>query len=285
MLMGLSEFLIPPSRKTDVIRLRKQLQRHQTPVSDDTLREWEEAVREMYFHIDQALHTRPRMVNTDGHEIELHRLIYEVTSADEAFEKLCGLCVTMTPEELRTDAQRDHSGRIMKVEFPWNRKGHKGDKVFSDTILGQIAIDGTRLIAEVNSARRAVKLRREIDTRLGDSGRFIIDEIQELESLPDNEEAASGADTIMEEHEELMSYPEVQEKVTKALTEFWENWVDTDIPALEGKTPREAVRTADGRESVEALLKDAERLQGRDPFTAQATSKGIQRAREILGLS
>jgi hypothetical protein len=60
--------------------------------------------------------------------------------------------------------------------------------------------------------------------------------------------------------------------------------VDKNIPALGGKSPREAVKTADGRESVEALLKDAERGLGRDAFTAEANRKDTQRVREMLGL-
>ena len=40
----------------------------------------------------------------------------------------------------------------------------------------------------------------------------------------------------------------------------WESWIDEKIPALGGKTPRQAVRDRDGREMVEALLLDAERM-------------------------
>lgn len=31
-------------------------------------------------------------------------------------------------------------------------------------------------------------------------------------------------------------------------------WVDMELPALKGKTPRQAMKTGDGREMVEALL-------------------------------
>jgi hypothetical protein len=45
------------------------------------------------------------------------------------------------------------------------------------------------------------------------------------------------------------------------------------------------VKTADGREAVEALLKDAERKRGQDSFTAKANRKGTQRVREMLGMN
>ena len=36
--------------------------------------------------------------------------------------------------------------------------------------------------------------------------------------------------------------------------------MDEKLPALRGKTPREAARTAAGREKVEALIRDIERM-------------------------
>ena len=61
--------------------------------------------------------------------------------------------------------------------------------------------------------------------------------------------------------------------------------MDQNIPALGGKSPRDAVKTADGREAVEALLQDAVMDRRQDPFTAEANRKGSQRARELLGLN
>ncbi|WP_461393841.1 YecA family protein [Deferrisoma sp.] len=49
--------------------------------------------------------------------------------------------------------------------------------------------------------------------------------------------------------------PEADEAIRRVLREHYEAWPDHPLPALGGKTPREAVRTAKGREQVEALLK------------------------------
>ena len=81
-----------------------------------------------------------------------------------------------------------------------------------------------------------------------------------------------------------MQHPEVQEHMAEMFGRHWESWVDQEIPALGGKSPKDAVKTADGREAVEALLKDAERGRGQDPFTAEVNRKGTQRVREMLGL-
>jgi hypothetical protein len=285
MLIGLSPTLIPPGRKTDVIQLRKRLHRSQANITDDTLREWDTEIRELYFNIDHALHAMPQLRNTDGHPMEFHRLIYEVSSADESFQKLYDLCVTMTPEELCADAKRDDAGRIIQVEIPWDRQEHRKISGMPNTLLGRIVIDGHRLTGEVNSADRAAALRLEIDARLGDDGRFKVDEIQDIDSMMRQSEAGSAKMKTSREHEELMQHPDVQAQVAEMMGKHWDSWVDQEIPALGGKSPRVAVKTADGREAVEALLKDAESDRGKDSFTAQVNRKGTQRVRAMLGLN
>jgi hypothetical protein len=285
MLMGLAPTIIPPGRKPEIIQMRKRLRHDQSDITDETLFEWDTEIRDLYFRIDHALHSMPQLCNTDGHPLEFHRLIYEVRSAAEAFEKLCDLCVTMKPEELDTDAKRDKTGRIIQVEFPWDRMGHKASPGMSNTILGHIVIDGRRLTAEVNSAERAETLRHEIDVRLGGDARFKVDEIQDLDAMMSKSPAGSGGRKQSKEHEEFMQHPEIQEQLAEMICKHWESWVDQNIPALDGKSPRDAVKTADGREAVEALLQDAVMDRRQDPFTAEANRKGSQRARELLGLN
>ena len=285
MLIGLGPTIIPPGRKPDIIQLRKRLRHDQSAITDETLYEWDTEIRDLYFNIDHSLHAMPQLCNTDGHPMEFHRLIYEVTSTDEAFVRLCDLCVTMKPEELCTDAKRDKAGRISRVEFPWDRMGHKASPGMPNTILGHIVIDGHRLTAEVNSAQRAEALRREIDVRFGDGARFKVDEIQDLDSMISKSSAGTAGRKRSKEQEELMQHPEIQEQLAGMICKHWESWVDQNIPALGGKSPRDAVKTADGREAVEALLQDAVMDRRQDPFTAEANRKGSQRARELLGLN
>jgi len=287
MLSGLAPTILPPGHKTDIIQLRKRLRRGQPSITDDTLYDWDMEVRDLFFNIDRALHTTPKMCNTDGHVLEFHRLFYEVSSLEAAFRELCNLCVTMTPEELSADAELDDAGRMVRVEIPWDRHGHKASPGMTNTILGRIVIEGHRLTAEVNSAERAEALRREIDTRLGEIARFKVDEIQDLDAMmrrhaPESTEVA-GSGSL--EQEELMQHPEVRKQMAEMISKHWEGWVDQKIPALGGKSPRKAVKTADGREAVQALLTDAERARGQDPFTLELNREGVQRVREILGLN
>jgi hypothetical protein len=50
--------------------------------------------------------------------------------------------------------------------------------------------------------------------------------------------------------------PEIQrELVQKVMAEHYRTWPDTPLPALGGKTPRQAVETPEGRSQVAELLK------------------------------
>jgi hypothetical protein len=61
----------------------------------------------------------------------------------------------------------------------------------------------------------------------------------------------------------------------------YEEWADDPLPALHGKTPREAMRTADGRAAVEVLLKDFENHESRHQADARYDFGHLRRS---LGL-
>jgi hypothetical protein len=56
----------------------------------------------------------------------------------------------------------------------------------------------------------------------------------------------------------------VEREVTlRFLDTHYRNWLDEKIPALGGKTPREAARNFEGREQLAALLKELENREAR----------------------
>jgi hypothetical protein len=82
----------------------------------------------------------------------------------------------------------------------------------------------------------------------------------------------------------LMADPEVRHHIEQMLRAHWHSWIDTAIPVLGGQTPQRAVRTADGREAVEALLLDAERTAADDPVRAEIERALIADVRRRLKL-
>ena len=63
----------------------------------------------------------------------------------------------------------------------------------------------------------------------------------------------------------LLRQPDVRAKLEQLQRRHYENWPEVALPALDNKTPLEAVRDADGREMVEALIAQFERDSSRMP--------------------
>ncbi len=285
MLIGCGTVLIPPKMKAELIRFRQWLMESDDPITSGTLYDYDIEIRQLYFDIYYALMRPPELQNTDGDPLSFHTIYYEIDSPELVFERLKVLSVVNSEAELRAAADLDESGRMIRAEIPWSRKGQNMTAALDNTILGQLAIDERRLKVAVNSARRAKTIRREIETRLGKHARYITTEIQSpdamLKTIRDREDEMPepGPD-----QDELLQIPEVREQIEKTLFAHWEKWVDAKIPALGHKTPRQAVKDPDGRESVEALLLDAKRHMDANEQMRAAGTAAIAEARRRLGL-
>ncbi|MGC8494735.1 MAG: antitoxin Xre/MbcA/ParS toxin-binding domain-containing protein [Syntrophobacteraceae bacterium] len=284
MIMGFSPYVIPPGHKPMIIEFRGRMKGEAQRISDDVLSDWEFEIREFFLIIDRILFAGPKLCNTDGDPLEFHKIVFDIDSADDAFEKLVFLCVTTKASVLRKDAEKDADGHIRRAEITWDRKGHKAAPELSSTILGHIIIDGGRLTAEVNSARRAETIRKKIEAKLGAGARFRVDEISNLDKMMNDEKLMARAAERSAEHDALMQIPELRRHMAEMIRKHWENWVDMKLPALGGKTPRQAVLTGDGIEAVEALLVQAERTGERDPGMGEMNREGTRLVRALLGL-
>jgi hypothetical protein len=183
MLIGCGTVLIPPKMKPELIRFRQWLLESNDPITSDTLYDYDIEIRQLYLDIYYALMRPPELQNTDGDPLNFHTIYYEIDSPELAFERLKVLSIINSETELRGAAELDESGRIIRAEIPWSRQGHNKNAALDNTLLGQLAIDDQRLKVEVNSARRAETIRREIETRLGKHARYIITEIQSPDAM------------------------------------------------------------------------------------------------------
>jgi len=245
-------------------------------LTDKDLYEWGLELRKFYLDVDQRLHQPPQLANTDGDPMEYHELRYEIDSAEDAFDRLASLCVSDTKSALRESAVIDPRGQIETVEFSWDRKGFKGQPGLKNTLLGRIRIAGRQMTIAVNSARRAGEIRRLVVHRLGKRARFMLDAIQDIASIAAAHSAPDAPPAGGPSPEELMNHPEVQAQLRSLIARHWESWPDEKLPALGGRTPRKAVRTADGREAVLALLADFERAPTGDGNIAALNRDGIR---------
>jgi hypothetical protein len=208
---------------------------------------------------------------------------FEIDSPQAAFDALHSLCCEHSRQELLSWAELDGDGWIHSVQVPWSREKGGENPLGEVTVLGNIHIEGTVLTAEVNSLPREERLRREIESRLGSGARYQGTEISTQEEMLQQMRESPARDSGQEAEWDPMSSPEVREAVAEKIRAHWREWIDTQIPALGGITPREAVRDPDGRESVEALLSQGE---GSSPGNGlhEAQKEGIRLVRRELGI-
>jgi len=277
---------IPPIYKIELIDFRKKLLRGKARFTASALCEWDIELIDLYLGImDRVLHPQiPELHNTDGDPLEMHHLVFDIDSPEKALDALKSLDSGRSEEEIIAATERTARGKFKSVQLNWTKPGNQMHESWSTTVVGHIEIKGPRLVAEVNSARRAQEFKALVEERLGGEARLRADRIQSVDKMLAERNRAGPEDSVREaESDALAQHPEVQARVQQMMAEHFERWVTEKIPALNGQTPLEAVRNPDGREKVMALVIEAERGARRmkppvDPVT-------LRRVRERLGLT
>lgn len=258
-MLGAAPFVVPPRWHTRIIDWRQRLFPGRLMTRED-LADFDCEIRDLYFDIGAELlnPTLPQLHNTDGDPIVLTTLTYELRSTVAwAFEKLAPLAV-VHGEDHYDEVTQDASGEVTSATLSWVKAGNRREKHWDNTVLGTLRLEAGRLTAEVNSARRADRLKREIATRLGQTASLIdTSVIDPSEAL--NERARQLA--AGEREDEPLPEPpaELQAIHEEMVRQHWADWLDTRVPALGNKTPRQAAQTRVGRERLEALLAEFDR--------------------------
>lgn len=256
-----SAFFFPPIARIEIDGACRRLVRRRKRATFP-LREYDLEMLEIYHvmakrTLNPAL---PAMHNTDGDPISMRRVVFDIESAERAFEALRHL-EPADEGELAQTQRRDGDGRLVEGQLHWVEPSKTGRGGMSNTILGTLTISGSRLIAEVNSEARERRLREIVEVALGAAARHRATEIQSIEKMLD--EARSKGPTTPSaqqmEDERLMEVPEVKALMAEHMSRHYEGWVEERLPALGNRTPLQAVRTPEGRKAVEALVRQIER--------------------------
>lgn len=255
-------FFIPPIKKFTILELRKELCALEDPPSHDLLGKYEHEMLAIYQLIYERLFNppMPSLRNTDGDAMIFQKLVYDIQSPQAAFTALKQLCIDSTEDELLQEAEFDAAGELLRIEFPWLKKGNAKNKSWDNTILGNIKIKEHQLTVEVNSDKRAQQFQKLIKKLLPGAHykTSVIESPQAMLAQMQGEGESAQSKQRWEDQEELNNRPEVQEKIAEFMRAHYRKWPAEKLPALNGKTPLQAVKTKDGREMVEALLRDFE---------------------------
>jgi hypothetical protein len=146
-----------------------------------------------------------------------------------------------------------------------------------------VALNGARLVREINSVRRRNRIAKEIARRFGQTATLVetkvTDVMKELETRRAHREARHETATSRSPTRERT--PELEALEAELARKHWDAWIDTNVPALGNRTPRQAAKTARGRERLAALLADFARTAGRSPTS---TRPDLEALRRTLGL-
>jgi hypothetical protein len=279
-MIGASPWVIPTAWHLPVIEFREQLRPRRLLTLDDLL-ENDIEIRQIYHRVVEAiLHpTLPTLQNTDGDPIELTTMTFQLAvTAAEAFERLRPLA--MLGGDAHIDGEiYDSAGAIAAAELTWIKAGNRQHKDWDNTTLGTLRLDRERLVVEVNSARRRDRIAKEIAKRFGKTAKLVetnvTDVIKELETR-----RSRGAE-LGEIARPPLSAPErtpdLEALEAELAQKHLDAWIDTKVPALGNRTPRQAAKTARGRERLAALLADFARTAERDPSGVRPDVEALRR--------
>ncbi|WP_027331204.1 YecA family protein [Marinimicrobium agarilyticum] len=280
-MLGTAPVIIPGGYSGPILQERDRFVKMFGALDTQALHEVAPELRELYGELRNMLlnPAPPELTNTDGDPLTFITLRYELDcSPEQAVQALKTLNIQNggSEEEVLAEAEYDGSGALIRASFPWLRRGNATDPHLKKTVMARIIIEGSRLEVEVNSEARATSIKRRIGQRLnGGRARFV----GEVEGSFDDLEASENAPSTAPSQDELMQAPEVQEAIANMARAHWEQWLDDPLPALDDKTPRQASRTASGRERLELLLLEFEGKESGTPFDPD-----VDVLRERLGM-
>ncbi len=286
-MVGLAPLPFPPNYHLDCLEAREILFGRRRKIAPTELLACEPLLRQLYFGLRRRLlnPVMPVLQNTDGDPLEFVKLTYDLKCApQEAFEKLRALNLE-SDEAIMPEARHDEHDQLQTVTFSWMKKGNEKHSTWDNTILGNIMIENGRIVVDVNSVKRSEEIQTEIAERLGDRAvlRDSIKKSLEQEMAALDQISPEERQRQQEEQEAFAALPEVQALIKEMARKQWDEWPDRPIPALKGKTPKQAAKSAAGRERLEALLIDFERrtAEGGNP----AFAPDVAELRSRLGLA
>lgn len=163
--------------------------------------------------------------------------------------------------------------------------GGKGETQFvwmdkSRTVLGNLTLSQTGLRLETNSKERFKKF----ETRLKK-----IPGVKLRKKTEETIDAAMNQGAEVEQltprtAQDIPITPEIRMVIHEHLREHYKTWPDEKLPALEGRSARELVRTAKGREQVTLLLTEMQERQRKIPETDPMHGFSLKFLADELGL-
>jgi hypothetical protein len=207
----------------------------------------------------------PTMITSDGEEILICEAIYDVLD----FKKAVNGLLKIPDYQMRTQTENE-KGQSQQFGFDWLERGkssvssQRNDResgliyqsFYTDgpgheslRVLGNIEVFPDRLKLSVFGKKRFKAGKTILNKHLKGSIKHRIDGLQSLDA-----KLREGNVKSKETKEELD--PDLKKNLLKDMyNNHYKNWLDSKIPALDYKTPRQASKTKEGKKKLEDLLR------------------------------
>lgn len=212
-----------------------------------------------------------RLTTPEGDEIVLATACYRHT----ALEDILSILRQADDFGLDDDVEPEPDGT---VRFPWYETRPDAPPQFAPIgrrVLAHLTLAPTTLEVEAPSKRRLADCRQRLKQLLKKRIRFVEIEVQDVD------EALRERESWAEPQEPFIPPPEFVAEIEETMLR---QWIDESIPALGGLTPREAVKTPEGRQQVLALIEDSVEMQERMARTPGMFSPDYRKVKKMLGL-
>ncbi|MBN2494713.1 MAG: hypothetical protein JXR96_09005 [Deltaproteobacteria bacterium] len=183
----------------------------------------------------------PRLVSTDGEEVVFSKSYFDVIDEDALSAAL--------------DGARELDRAEGEAMWTWDGPGkRRGERI----LVGTVFREGGRLVLECATQSRAEKGRKLLERLAGEAVRFRVsaeqDPVQAMAEMSERlgDELGPAEPEIPPE--------EIAEIVTAQLERHYRGWLDEEIPALDGHSPRQAARSSALRPRLVELIKDLENM-------------------------
>jgi len=184
------------------------------------------------------------VVATVRYRHNVPREIHDILRETEDFELEAGT----------EKASQQETGSGESWDFGWLETERRAPNVpapIGRRVLGSVTLTPTTLEAETMSERRLDRCHVRLEELLGAR-------IQLLETRTKSVEMAISESAPAEHQEPIIPPPEFVAEMEERMLR---QWIDEPIPALGGLTPREAVKTPEGREKVLELIEQSREMQ------------------------
>ena len=214
------------------------------------------------------------LTTPEGDPVAFMTAHYRHTAMDEILQILRGAGdFGFGDDEHPLEAEPDGSFQI-----PWyeTRPGARPVRTpMAQRVLAMLNLTPTRLEVETMSRQRLDDCHHRLEQLLGGRIRRIRVRMKSMAQML-RERGPSVAPA-----EPPVLPPEA---VAEMEEQMLQDWIEDSIPALDGLTPREAVKTPQGRQQVLNLIDYIEDTQKRSPRPPWVVSPDYRKAKELLGL-